>query len=258
MSVILITGANQGIGYFLAEKLLLDNHHVMIIDKDIEQSLPLQHQFPDRLLIWQADVRYKDAILPAVQQAYKTFHKIDIAIHNACKCSFKSMEESSFEEYKDIFNVNYYGALNLCKAVIPYMKKQHSGKIIFTSSLVGTTGFFNISPYASTKGALESLAKCLNLEYKIRGISFHIIHPPLTKTESASSLQVPDQFKIDAKKVGYGLAKNIFKKHFIICHNVFTKLQIKLSYLMPLKMGNMLTEAIKRYIKSLSESDSCQ
>ena len=55
---------------------------------------------------------------------------------------------------------NYYGGLRFDKSVIPYMQAQKRGKIIFTSSGVGVTGFIGISPYASTKGALESLAKC--------------------------------------------------------------------------------------------------
>ena len=251
MSVILITGANQGIGYFLAEKLLIENHKVIVLDREINNMENMQKQYPENLLVFQTDVRDNDSLILAVKKSLKFFKKIDITVHNACKCTFKSMEESKLDEYQDIFDVNYYGALRLSKAVIPYMKKQGSGKIIFTSSLVGTTGFFNISPYASTKGALESLAKCLNLEYKEYGITFHIAHPPLTKTESASSLQVPDEFKTEAKKVGYGLAKNIFKSNFIICHNLFTSFQIHMSYLMPLKMGKMLAKATKRYIENL-------
>ena len=57
--------------------------------------------------------------------------------------------------------MNYYGALRLVKSVLPYMQAQKYGKIIFTSSGVGVTGFIGISPYASTKGALEALAKSL-------------------------------------------------------------------------------------------------
>ena len=58
-------------------------------------------------------------------------------------------------------------------------------------------------------GALEALAKCLRIEYAKDNITFHIMHPPLTRTESASPLPVPDEFKALPEKVGYGLAEVI-------------------------------------------------
>ena len=74
--------------------------------------------------------------------------------------------------------------------------------MIFTSSGVGVTGFMNISPYSSTKGALEALAKCLRIEY----------------------------------------AKHINSKRFIICHNLNQKMQTLGCYLLPTKMGDMLSK----------------
>ena len=68
------------------------------------------------------------------------------------------------------------------------MRKAGKGRIIFTSSGVGVTGFVNISPYASSKGAIETLAKCLEIENQPYGISFHLFHPPLTNTASAAGL----------------------------------------------------------------------
>ena len=136
------------------------------------------------------------------------------------------------------------------KNVLPYMQAQKRGKIIFTSSGVGVTGFIGISPYASTKGALESLAKCLNIEYASDDISFHIIHPPLTRTNSAAPLPVPKEFMADPQKVGYGIAKHIFSKRFIICHNLSQKLQTLICYLFPIKMGRLISKMAIRYINN--------
>ena len=57
--------------------------------------------------------------------------------------------------------------------------------------VLGLRGFGNISPYASSKGAIESLAKCLEIENQDYGITFHIMHPPLTNTASSSELPYP-------------------------------------------------------------------
>lgn len=161
---------------------------------------------------YEVDVCDNEQMELAVADVLSKLGRIDIAIHNACYCPFEREAVTELTTYEKVFDVNYYGALRLAKCVLPYMKKQKSGKIAFTSSGVGVTGFIEISPYASTKGALEALAKCLSLEYAQDGISFHIIHPPLTRTKSSSPLPVPKEFKADQQKVGYGLAKNIFSK----------------------------------------------
>ena len=118
--------------------------------------------------------------------------------------------------------------------------------MIFTSSGVGVTGFANISPYASSKGAIESLAKCLEIENLRYDISFHLFHPPLTDTASAAGLPIPKEFKANAQKVGYGLADHLWSKKFVICHSTAQLLQIKLSYRHPLRIGKMMTKMTER------------
>jgi gluconate 5-dehydrogenase len=83
-------------------------------------------------------------------------------------------------------------------------------------------------------------------ESKDSGITFHLFHPPLTQTSSAAPLPVPKELKAKPEIVGVGLAKNIQKKGFIICHSLGQWFQIKLSYLFPLKLGGMMTMMTKR------------
>ena len=216
MANIIITGANQGIGYYFTEQALKDGNRVAVLDIETDHLKDLAQVFPKQLLCCKADVCDDIQIDTAVKEIVAVFSSIDIAIHNACLCTFANENDTELNMYERVFNVNYYGGLRLAKRVLPYMQEQKRGKIIFTSSGVGVTGFIGISPYASTKGALESLAKCLNIEYASDGISFHIIHPPLTRTKSASPLPVPNEFMADPQKVGYGIAKHIFSKRFSV------------------------------------------
>lgn len=165
-----------------------------------------------------------------------------------------SEPDTSYEVYQKVMDINYFGALRLVKTVMPYMRKAKKGRVIFTSSGVGVTGFANISPYASTKGAIESLAKCLKIENAEYGISFHLFHPPLTNTASASGLPIPKEFKADPKKVGYGLAEHIWSKKFVICHSVSQALQMKFSYRHPLFIGRMMTQMTNRAKQEKKES----
>ncbi|HIX59034.1 MAG TPA: SDR family oxidoreductase, partial [Candidatus Blautia gallistercoris] len=131
--------------------------------------------------------------------------------------------------------------------ILPYLQAQRKGKVIFTSSGVGITGFPGLAPYVSSKGALEALAKCLNLEYASDGISFHIFHPPLTRTRSSAPLPIPGEFMADPKKVGYDLAKHLSSRRFLICHSFGQKIQTLACYLFPLKMGRLLSKMTARY-----------
>lgn len=113
------------------------------------------------------------------------------------------------------------------------MREARKGRLIFTSSAVGVTGFKNISLYASSKGAIESLAKCLEIENRQYGISVHLFHPPLTNTTSASGLMIPKEFKANPREVGKGFAKHIWSIHYLsfILHCAISALQLQTSAL---------------------------
>lgn len=243
---IIITGANEGIGYYMVAELLERGNNVTVLDVEIAQLLKLKEKYTEKLLPIECDVRDGDAMQAAVEESLNQFGGIDIAVHNACKCTFDPMERTNIKTYQEVMDVNYYGALRLAKNVMPYMLQAGKGRVIFTSSGVGVTGFYNISPYASSKGATESLAKCLLQEYKGSGITFHLMHPPLTQTKSSAPLPVPKEMEAKPDNVGIGLAKRIMKNSFVICHSTSQQLQIRLSYLFPLKLGSLMTRMTKR------------
>ncbi len=255
MTNIVMTGANQGIGYFLTEQALKDGHRVAVLDIETDQLEELAKAFPGQLYYCQTDVRDEAGIQKAIADVMRQFKTLDIAIHNACLCTFGNEKETGLNIYEQVFDVNYYGALRLIKSVVPFMRAQQHGKVILTSSGVGVTGFIGISPYASTKGALEALAKCLNLEYAADGISFHIFHPPLTRTKSAAPLPVPQEFMADPQKVGAGLAKRLSSKRFILCHNFIQKFQTMLCYCFPIKMGRFMSKMTLRYMRQTDAKD---
>ena len=246
MSDILIVGADRGIGYYMVKRLLEKGNNVAVLDICTENISKLTATYPDSLLICNADATDEASLLESINSVINVFGKIDIAIHNACLCTFEAEQDTDYEVYRRVMEVNYYGALRLAKLVLPLMREKKSGKIIFTSSGVGVTGFGNISPYASSKGAIESLAKCLEIENQAYGVTFHIMHPPLTDTASASGLPVPKAFMADAPKVGTSLADNIFSKKFIICHSMNQALQMKLCYSHPIYMGKMMWKMTQR------------
>lgn len=120
---IIITGANQGIGYYMAEKLLAEGNKVSVLDIETDNLATLKTKY-DSLIFYQVDLRNYDEAKRAVDETVAVFDTIDIAVHNACKCTFESEKETDFDTYNDVFDVNYFGALRLVKSVIPYMSAQ--------------------------------------------------------------------------------------------------------------------------------------
>lgn len=135
---------------------------------------------------------------------------------------------------------NLVGVLDICTDQLDYLKQQYKEQLFVMKCNAN-------SPYASSKGAIEALAKCMNIEYKKYNISFHIFHPPLTNTNSSSPLPVPKEFMASPEKVGVGLARHIGKKSFIICHSLSQKMQTMICYLFPVKMGKLMSKMTEAY-----------
>ncbi|UNC93209.1 SDR family NAD(P)-dependent oxidoreductase [Candidatus Contubernalis alkaliaceticus] len=251
MEVVLISGANEGIGFYMVSQLLKDGKQVAVLDINTSNLEQLKREYKDKIVYFTCDIADAELVKELTSEVNQFFGSIDYVIHNACKCLFTDFEKTSKDNFESVYNVNFYGAINLTNAVLPIMKKQKQGKIIFTGSGVGITGFKNISAYASSKAAIECLAKCLNIEYQSIGITFHVMHPPLTKTSSCNPLPVPNEFKADPVKVGIGLAKNIDKKSFFICHSLIQPIQVRLAYLFPIKLGKIMSKMACNYMKKL-------
>lgn len=242
METVLISGANEGIGFYMVSQLLRDGKQVAVLDINTCNLEQLKREYKDKIVYFTCDIADAELVEELTLEVNQFFGSIDYVIHNACRCLFTDFEKTARNDFESVYNVNFYGAINLTNAVLPIMKKQKQGKIIFTGSGVGITGFKNISAYASSKAAIESLAKCLNIEYQDAGITFHIMHPPLTKTSSSAQLPVPNEFKADPVKVGMGLAKNIDKRSFLISHSYMQTFQVSLAYLFPVKLGKMMSK----------------
>ena len=245
-SRVLITGGGDGIGFFMAKQLLEDGHRVAVLDKQTDKAEALAEQFGAALLAFRGDVTRADDLSVCAAAMAERWGGVDIAVHNACLCPFKNFEDTTDEDFARTFSVNYYGAVSMVRAVLPLMRAQKSGRVCFTSSGVGVTGFGGLAAYASTKGALEALAKCLGIEEAQAGITCHILHPPLTRTVSSSPLPVPPDFMADPEKVGRGLAKNLGKKHFILCHSFGQRLQTRMAYQFPIGLGKLMSKMTGR------------
>jgi len=246
MASIIITGGNAGIGYYMTKQFLEDGHCVAVLDVNTDLLEALEREYNDALVICAGDAADEADVARCVSTAKGLWGGVDIAVHNACVCVFAPFEKTSETDLKRVHDVNFGGAVNLARWALPAMKRQKSGRLCFVSSGVGVTGFDGLSAYASSKGAIEALARCLDLECEGTGVSVRLLQPPLTRTASSSPLPVPPQVMADPEKVGRSLARHISDKRFIIGHSTGQRMMTRLAYLCPRRMGRMLSRMTRR------------
>ena len=240
--MIVITGANHGIGLALTKSLLGMGDCIAALDLETDN---LDRTHPD-LLPFRCDVTQPKQIQTAVDEVVAKWGKVDILINNACLALFLPFEERSLDDIRSEFEVNYFGYLNMIRAVLPIMKKQGHGVIHNFSSGVGYTGTPNMTGYTSTKGAIESLTRTLALEYASQGIVFNVMHPPLTRTQSSSGLGIPPEMMADPEVVGHKLAKQVGKTSPVLTADLSNEFQLWCSYHFRVQMGKLLMRLTER------------
>ena len=240
--ITIITGANNGIGLALTESLLKMGDRVAALDLDIEE---LDHSHPN-LLPFRCDVTQPPQIQTVIDEVISQWGRVDVLINNACLALFIPFEERCLENIRREFEVNYFGYLNMIRAVLPVMKKQGHGIVHNFSSGVGYTGIPGMTGYTSTKGAIESLTRTLALEYASQGIVFNVMHPPLTRTKSSSGLGVPPEMMADPAMVGHKLAKQVGKISPVLAPDFGNRFQLWVSYHFRVPMGKLLAMMTER------------
>ena len=240
--VIIITGANNGIGLALTQSLLEMGDRVAALDltgENLRQTNP-------NLQYYTCDVTDPMRVGQVVGEVVNTWGGVDVLINNACIAPFKPFIECSLDDIRGVFEVNYFGYINLIQAVLPTMLKQRRGVIHNLSSGVGITGYPGISGYASTKGAIEALTRTLALELADSGITVNLMHPPLTRTKSASPLGVPLEMMADPVEVGRKLAKKVGRTQPVLTPDLGSRLGIAANQHFPVPMGRFLASMAKR------------
>ena len=227
--VVLITGANNGIGLGLARALSAEGYRVAAFDLSGE-NLP-------GVRFFRCDVTQMPQVASCVEAVIADWGRIDILVNNACLAVFASFEDRHMEEIRREFEVNYFGYLNLVTAVLPFMKAQGRGIIHNVSSGVGLSGFPGLSGYASAKGAIEAFTRTLALELKPSGIVVNLMHPPLTRTKSSAPLGIPARFMADPEEVGRKLAKQIRSTKAVVTPSRAESLGVFMARVFPLAMG---------------------
>lgn len=169
--VVLITGGSSGIGKSIGEFLHQKGFIVYGTSRNPEKVL--NSVFPLVAL----DVRNAESIKIAVAKIIATAGRLDVVINNAGVGITGPLEEIPMEEIKNNFETNFFGPIEVMRAVLPQMREQKSGLIINITSIAGYMGLPYRSVYSASKGALELITEALRMEVKSFGIHITNVAP---------------------------------------------------------------------------------
>ena len=187
--VLVLTGASSGIGLITSEFFSKKGFIVYGLSRREAESKDFN---------WiSCDVTNVSQVEDAIKTIVKKEGKIDVLINNAGFGISGSVENSSVEDVKKQFEVNFIGAVNTTKAVLPIMRKQGYGKILNTSSVASVIPIPFQSFYSASKSSLDTWAKALRIEVKPFNIQVCSVLVGDTKTGFTSVRQ-----KTDVKKEG--------------------------------------------------------
>lgn len=167
--VILITGASSGFGLATAELLASQGHTVYGLCRR-----PMEHP---AIHYRQCDVRNREQIADTVAQILEEQGRIDILVNNAGMGIGGALELATPDEIDLQMGTNFMGCVNLCQAVLPYMRKARHGKIINLSSIGGVMGLPYQGFYSASKFAIEGFSEALSAEVRGFGITVSMVEP---------------------------------------------------------------------------------
>jgi NAD(P)-dependent dehydrogenase (short-subunit alcohol dehydrogenase family) len=185
VDVVLITGANSGIGRATAVRLAAAGFRVYAAMRDIGKAGKLMDAVAaagSKLQTVALDVTDEQSVRRGAEEVLEGAGRIDVLINNAGIAWNATTEDIDIDAAKVVFDTNYWGAIRCIKAVLPQMRGRGSGHIVNISSVTGRVAAIGQTVYASSKWAVECMSENLAQEVAAFGIRVSVIEPGVTRT----------------------------------------------------------------------------
>jgi len=185
--VAIVTGGSRGIGRAIASAFAGEGAKVVIVSRDKSHCAKAAEDINKgggTAIGIQADVSQEADVARMVKEAGDHFQRIDILVNNAAvNLPYRELIDLTLKEWNWVIGVNLTAPFLCCRAVLPGMIAQKSGKIINMASSGGRRGAAGRMPYRPTKAALISFTECLAAEVKQHNIDVNAICPGAVETD---------------------------------------------------------------------------
>ena len=178
--VAVVTGAAQGIGKAIADKLAEEGASVVAADVN---AAGVEAAAPDGGVGMGVDVSSETDVKRMVADTVAEFGRLDVLVNNAAIVPFTAWDDVDFAEWRRIMSVNLDGTFLCCHHAYPVMREAGYGRIVNISSNVVLAGTPNLAHYVASKGGILGFTRALAREIGKYGITVNAVAPGLTETE---------------------------------------------------------------------------
>ncbi len=195
----LVTGAAAGIGESVAHLFAEEGARVFVLDVNGAGAAAVASAIEaagGAAFAFQTDVRRKETIQPAVDDALRRFGRIDVLVNNAGIYPRRAFLEMTEKEWDDMQETNLRGLFLCTKLAIPHMVAQGWGKVINISSVTFFKGMANLSHYVASKGGVIGLTRSLAREMGPHNVFVNCITPGAIEVESEKAVATPEQMAV--------------------------------------------------------------
>jgi NADP-dependent 3-hydroxy acid dehydrogenase YdfG len=186
-TTVVITGATSGIGRATALEFAQAGAKLVVAGRRADRLSELVKELENKgaqALAVKTDVAEQTQVEALIEQALKKFGRIDTLVNNAGVAIAARFDEQSLKDFKRVMDINFWGAVYACKAVVPQMRKQAGGGLIINvSSIFGKRGMPYETAYSASKFALAGFGEALRAEVMSEGIDVSTIFPGAVQTE---------------------------------------------------------------------------
>lgn len=188
-----ITGASSGLGREWASAALERGDRVTAAARTLSACEELAASYGDAVLPVALDVQDRSAVFAAVARAHEHFGTLDVVVNCAGGGHYGAVEELTEAEARRLMDTNFFGALWVTQAALPFLRAQGSGHILMVSSVGGVMAGSSLGLYHASKWALEGLSESLSKEVADFGIKVTLLEPTGYRTgaEDAAARSAP-------------------------------------------------------------------
>ena len=213
-----ITGGSTGIGKALAIKFAKEGWNVAISARRENLLKEIADQY-NNISSFPLDVTDKSKCKEVFNNIREKFDEIDICFFSTGTWNPRKEKDIDVEQIEDVFKINFFGTLNIIKAVEEYFKNKKNGIITIVSSIAGYRGLPNSTGYGPSKSALNNLAESLYFDFGRFNVRVCLVSPGFIKTPMTDKNDFKMPFlkspEYAAEKIYDGLVnKNVFEIHF--------------------------------------------
>ncbi len=194
-----ITGAFKGMGLEITKAVLKNGDKVIATSRNTDTLLEKFEHHERNLFPIKVDITNEKDVENAISKGIDKFGQIDVVVNNAGYNLLGNIEEISDVEFRKTMDVNFFAMTHIIRNVLPYLRKQQSGHIINTASMMGYMSYPGNGSYSASKYAIIGLSEALAQEAAPFGIKVTILAPGTFRTDfmNKDTLNVA-QHKINA------------------------------------------------------------